>query len=234
MVPDAPHFDADGLSFFLDRIKSCACYLEFGSGGSTVVVAKLGVPFTVVESDRQFLSAVRRKVDSGPNRPGRRFLFSNIGMTTDWGCPLFDDTTPMRIAKWRRYPFAPWPMSPLPDLILIDGRFRVACALVTIKNLYDKLDFEILVDRARFDLLPGQIDRRLVDCEGTELGIEQRIEGEDAQASGSWNPDPSLLGLRDAALFQGAWRTGLGMVRRGAGARLRAQPFLHRVAQRRR
>lgn len=146
MVPDAPHFDADGLSFFLDRIKSCACYLEFGSGGSTVVVAKLGVPFTVVESDRQFLSAVRRKVDSGPNRPGRRFLFSNIGMTTDWGCPLFDDTTPMRIAKWRRYPFAPWPMSPLPDLILIDGRFRVACALVTIKNLYDKLDFEILVD----------------------------------------------------------------------------------------
>ena len=95
-------------------------------------------------------------------------------------------------------------------------------------------NFEILVDRARFDLLPGQIDRRLVDCEGTELGIEQRIEGEDAQASGSWNPDPSLLGLRDAALFQGAWRTGLGMVRRGAGARLRAQPFLHRVAQRRR
>ncbi len=37
-------------------------------------------------------------------------------------------------------------MPSLPDLVLVDGRFRVACALTAIKNLYDKFDFEILFD----------------------------------------------------------------------------------------
>ena len=50
--------------------------------------------------------------------------------------------------RWKRYALAPWhnDTSFLPDLVLIDGRFRVACALTTIKYLTNKVDFEILVD----------------------------------------------------------------------------------------
>jgi hypothetical protein len=146
IVPDAPHFETEGLAYFTERIGSCKRYLEYGSGGSTVAVARRGVPFTTVESDRRFLAAVKTKVGNGAAAAERRFLPVDIGMTGDWGYPLFFDQTPARIAKWRRYPWAPWPMSPLPDLVLIDGRFRVACALVSIKHLYDKVDFEILFD----------------------------------------------------------------------------------------
>ena len=34
----------------------------------------------------------------------------------------------------------------MPDLIIIDGRFRVACALKSIKYLYDKAGYTILLD----------------------------------------------------------------------------------------
>jgi len=34
----------------------------------------------------------------------------------------------------------------LPDLILVNGRFRVACALKSVKYLHDKVSYTILVD----------------------------------------------------------------------------------------
>jgi hypothetical protein len=142
-VPDNPLFDAGGLAFFKQRISSCSRYLEYGSGGSTVAVGRLNIPFTSVESDKRFLAAVKAKVGDGAER---QFLAADIGMVSNWGYPLFVDVTPSRLAKWRKYPCAPWPLPALPDVILIDGRFRVACALATIKNLQDKIDFEILFD----------------------------------------------------------------------------------------
>jgi hypothetical protein len=44
-----------------------------------------------------------------------------------------------RLEKWRRYPELPWAIfrekEIEPDTILIDGRFRVACALESLANL---------------------------------------------------------------------------------------------------
>jgi hypothetical protein len=145
-VPDEPHFDAEGLDYFSKRIRTCEGYLEYGSGGSTVAVARREIPCTSVESDRRFLASVKRKVKETTGFSGVRYIPVNIGMTTEWGYPLFTDLTPSRVAKWKTYPWAPWPMSRLPDLVLIDGRFRIACALVCIKHLYANMDFEILFD----------------------------------------------------------------------------------------
>lgn len=40
-VPDEPHFDTEATKMFVDLLKNADRYLEFGSGGSTVVAAKL-------------------------------------------------------------------------------------------------------------------------------------------------------------------------------------------------
>ncbi len=148
-IPTVPHFDDEGVTYFLDRLARASCYLEYGSGGSTVCVAKRGIPFTSVDSDRRFLSAVEAKAREDSDLAVGRFIAVDIGLITEWGYPLFENPTPKHVEKWKRYPMAPWPMNPLPDLVLVDGRFRVACALAALRNLYDKIDFEILIDDYR-------------------------------------------------------------------------------------
>ena len=137
-IAEAPAFEADSVPLFAERLAVAGSYLEFGSGGSTVLAAKVGVPFVSVESDRYFLRAVRRKLtDTGRLDPdSQTLLHVDIGLTEAWGAPLMHTPTPERVARWRRYPRAPWialARLPGPHLVLIDGRFRVACALEAAK-----------------------------------------------------------------------------------------------------
>ena len=119
---DEPYFDAQGVEAFKRQLARATCYLEFGSGGSTVLVDRAGIPGTSVESDRGYAKAVRSRLRGGKIR----VIWPDIGVTGPWGRPVF-----RRHSTWRRYIEAPFPMNPFPDFILIDGRFRVACALET-------------------------------------------------------------------------------------------------------
>ena len=141
-VPDQPQLDADGLAYFLDRLTKASFYLEYGSGGSTVVAASLKKPFVTLDSDRLYLESVRKKIAQYDLSNGR-LLHANIGITTAWGFPLLKTETHGRLVRWRNYAELPWTYNIRPDLILIDGRFRVHCALYSISRLDD---FEILFD----------------------------------------------------------------------------------------
>ena len=148
-IPDTPTFDAESDRYFSSRMPKARNYLEYGNGGSTIVAAKSRVRFKTVDSDPFFLRAVENKITTEYGTPGGDFIYCNIGMTHLWGVPIFKRLSADRRNRWRRYPLAPWldhDASFLPDLVLIDGRFRVACALATIKYLTDKVSFEILVD----------------------------------------------------------------------------------------
>lgn len=148
-VPDRPDFDPETIPLFLERIASARRYLEFGSGASTGLAARQGVPFTTVETDPSYLAAVRRKLAAaGTLDPSKqRFLRGNIGLTEHWGAPLFRTPTPARVARWRGYVDAPWDgAEPAPDFILVDGRFRVACALNAIRRLGGARDWELWLD----------------------------------------------------------------------------------------
>jgi hypothetical protein len=150
-IPDTPAFDVEGDRYFAARMPTARIYLEYGSGGSTIVAAKSRVRFKTVDSDPFFLRAVENKITSEFGSPNGDFLYCNIGMTELWGIPIFKRLSAGRRKRWKRYPLAPWLNDPsfLPDLVLIDGRFRVACALTTIKYLSNKVSFEILVDDYR-------------------------------------------------------------------------------------
>ena len=53
-----------------------------------------------------------------------------------------------RLNKWKNYVRAPWEIinDNKPDLIFIDGRFRVACALYSIIQMKDYPGNKILID----------------------------------------------------------------------------------------
>jgi hypothetical protein len=148
-VPERPDFDEETIPLFLSRIASARRYLEFGSGASTVLAARQGVPFTTVETDPSYLTAVRRKIAAAGmlDLAKQRFLRGDIGLTEHWGAPLFRTPTRSRLMRWRAYVDAPWQGDvPAPDFILVDGRFRAACALNAIRRLGGARDWELWLD----------------------------------------------------------------------------------------
>lgn len=106
--------------------------LEYGSGGSTVMAAEMpGKQVFSVESDKDWAQMMRGWFDQNPpsDNGAVDVIWSDIGETGDWGYPINHES-------WRRYPGYPlevWhlPEFRQPDVVLIDGRFRVGCAMAT-------------------------------------------------------------------------------------------------------
>lgn len=150
-IASKPNLHPLSYELFISKLDRANFYLEYGSGGSTYIAAEKGKDFISVDSDPYFLEAVRKKIQaSGLYNPSRqKYLYADIGLTKSWGHPLFKNKTKKRLVKWANYPNSPWihiSADRTPDLILVDGRFRVACALTTIKHLQNKTGWTLLVD----------------------------------------------------------------------------------------
>jgi hypothetical protein len=131
-VPSAPMLEPRTAEFLEAKLAEAKLYIEFGSGGSTLLADRMGVRTISVESDRYYAKAVRKRL-SGPNV---RVLTPNIGVTAPWGYPLFRRPTRRRQRRWRNYIEAPF-ANGAPDLVLIDGRFRVACSLQAAHHAHE-------------------------------------------------------------------------------------------------
>jgi len=172
-VPAEPHFDSESTAYFRKRLESARSYLEYGSGGSTILANRLVNTLVSVDSDAHFLGEVRRKLaQDGLGHHGRRALAKlihvNIGLTEEWGMPVFTKPTPRRVRRWESYPTAPWryfrSIAQQPDLILVDGRFRVACVLESLLSLSPLSNTQILLDD--YDTRPHyQVVEQFADME---------------------------------------------------------------------
>jgi len=146
-VPDDPYLDHESSSQFLSALRGCRFYLEYGSGGSTVSAAKLGKRFISVDTDRFYLEAVRQKI--GTLSAEQHLLYADIGLTGPFGTPFFKRATSRRVQRWTSYLEAPWRLvrdGDYPDMILIDGRFRIAAALMCCLHLARSPESRIWVD----------------------------------------------------------------------------------------
>lgn len=127
-------------------------YVEFGSGASTYWAARLQIPFITTDSDRYFLDSVRDKIRAeGLDDPSRqRFRHADIGLTKAWGKPVvFGRPSQRRLDKFRNYSEFPDTEEmgmPQPDLVLVDGRFRIACALKACRALRGHTDWVVVID----------------------------------------------------------------------------------------
>jgi hypothetical protein len=150
-VPDSPWFDSvETTEWFTNKLAPAKRYLEFGTGGSTFLAAKLGVDFSAVDSDPYFLRNLQKKIrTAGHDRnTGQRFYHADIGPTGPWGYPV-GPISAERLRKFRRYSDVPQSSTCdelVPDLVLVDGRFRVACALKTLRLLAETENWTLVVD----------------------------------------------------------------------------------------
>ncbi|MBV7316265.1 hypothetical protein [Shewanella sp. NIFS-20-20] len=109
--------------------------LEYGAGGSTLLAAEHGCKVISTETDPKWLielmGAYKERQLPGDIIP----ILADIGATKAWGYPIDDSA----FREWPEYPQKAWQFCKehelQPDLILIDGRFRVASFLTACINV---------------------------------------------------------------------------------------------------
>ncbi|MCH4811649.1 tetratricopeptide repeat protein [Vreelandella neptunia] len=127
-VPDAPFMSSAERDLFLKSIKRAKHYFEFGSGGSTVWAVREGLLVKGVESDAKWVNALKDKL-------GEKCQIEavDIGPTQQWGFPVSMQQAP----EFSTYSNAIHHHDQEFDLILVDGRFRVACTMATIQHILE-------------------------------------------------------------------------------------------------
>lgn len=123
-----PHMPPEAIDFFTEQLIKSRKYVEFGSGGSTVLASTLSIATTSVESDAYYAKAVAAQLIGDSVKQ----IIASLGPSMAWGMPAFP-----RAKLARRYVMAPWGEHEFADFILVDGRYRVACALASAKQTYD-------------------------------------------------------------------------------------------------
>ncbi len=133
-IKPVPHMDDEGRALLEARLDGTQCLLEFGAGGSSMTAARLKVPTVIsVESDADFLAATGAAVRATATHTAFVGHHADIGPVQEWGNPA--DRS--KVQLWPRYCSSVWARIaseglPQPDLVLIDGRFRVACLLAAL------------------------------------------------------------------------------------------------------
>ena len=129
-IPENPAFTPATERWFRENIAKTDFYLEFGTGASTRLAQEAGCRIVGIESDPRWLKALRETI---PSTHTIRLFHADIGIVGAWGYPIFRSPSGSRLAKWRRYTLIAEKeiqrIGQFPDFVLIDGRFRLACAL---------------------------------------------------------------------------------------------------------
>jgi hypothetical protein len=110
---------------------SAPAMVEFGCGGSTAILLEVGHRLLSVDSDAAWLARVAAP-QAAAIAAGRLVQHhADIGPLGDWGWPL----NPPSALQGQTYWHAPWQHMPSADFVLVDGRFRIACALAAHARL---------------------------------------------------------------------------------------------------
>lgn len=123
---EKPYMTEKEIHFLKDALKDAREYFEFGIGGSTILAAtypKLSI--SGIDSSRVWIREVKDEVRQ---RGNVKFKYVFIGLLGAFGRPL----SYRNKFFWKRYSKAIHELAQKPDVILIDGRFRVACAVQAI------------------------------------------------------------------------------------------------------
>jgi hypothetical protein len=115
----------------LRRFMTSSCsYFEFGMGGSTCLAAELVTnDIHAIDSDPMWVANVRENIGETQKRISLQHI--DVGPTGAWGTPipnsgcehLYDAYSASIAGVGTKF-----------DLVLVDGRFRVACVLQTLQS----------------------------------------------------------------------------------------------------
>jgi len=124
-------------NLFLETITGAKNYLEWGAGGTTIAVLQnYGCRVYCVESSAEWSLHMQKaypQIRAGMESGQLALKRVDIGKTKAWGVPADES----RKEHWPKYSSEIFGDKIPFDVVLVDGRFRVACALQAILNTDD-------------------------------------------------------------------------------------------------
>ncbi len=136
--------------YFYKKISQSKLFLEFGSGTTTLLAQTLNKNFISIESDKRFYIYLKRKIESIPKRKKNKskYLLKSFGVTGFYSrihfikWKKYNETFQNKVNKYSSEVFKN--LKKIPDLVLVDGRYRLLCLI----NLYEFLK------KKRFSISP--------------------------------------------------------------------------------
>jgi hypothetical protein len=161
-------------------------YFEYGTGGSTRLALMSTIEKIVaIDSDAAWIKKLSEEpiVAKAINSSKITLKHVDIGPVKAWGWPVSEDSKSL----WPNYVNSIDSISFMPDVVLVDGRFRAACALkvfmkygrsvlVVIHDFFERLSaygvvFEFADEVSRCDSLVVLRVKEKVD----QAGLERRF-----------------------------------------------------------
>jgi hypothetical protein len=138
----------NGRDLNLKLLEECEkkTVLEFGSGGSTLFFASCAEKVVSIESDKKYSEIVNNEIIKRNLQAKAMVLYSNIGPTKSFGQPI-EFLKPLYKFKYKNYIESYFRSDREvlePQVVFIDGRFRVWCAIECCKRI--KHNFTIILD----------------------------------------------------------------------------------------
>lgn len=140
---------------FVESVSTCTAYAEYGCGASTIWCANnTTVPIIAVDSSLEWIARVS---DSSERSDDLKMVHIDLGELGDWGRPVAYDNR----SVFSDYIAAPWSHGFKPDLILVDGRFRVACFLQSLVSASagSTILFDDYTERRQYHVVEEFVER---------------------------------------------------------------------------
>ena len=120
------------VALFIRYISKAANYFESGCGGSTMIACKAGKPdlrVTSIDSSKEWIGIVLNSTHVAEKSAKKLLTMTpiDIGPIGAWGFPK--DSSAESKSTWHKYSKAISATGEKYDLVLVDGRFRVACLI---------------------------------------------------------------------------------------------------------
>ena len=112
--------------FFKKKLSKSKLYLEIGSGKSTILAEKLNKYYFSIETSKMFYSLLKKKLKKKNN-----LKYFNLGIVGDYSYPLF--IYKKKAINYLNFINRFMELNQFPDLILVDGRYRVLILLNILK-----------------------------------------------------------------------------------------------------
>lgn len=125
------------LPLFMKYLQKCSNYFEIGTGASTYAASKIDGIQNIysVESDKNWIQKIAENIQ---DKDKVIFLFNEMGTNGNWGYPGKHATNQQKINYSDQIHALTDEQFKTIDLILIDGRFRVACCLKCFNKMNDE------------------------------------------------------------------------------------------------
>jgi protein O-GlcNAc transferase len=154
-----PSFKIKDKDLFYKYLNNSKIYFEYGSGGSTYQASIRDniIKIYSVESDKEWLNTLEQKITS----KNVIYMFNEMNVQPNtWGHPGPNSTQLQRINYSNQIRELTLDEQKSIDLILIDGRFRVACCLkcFDIINNDCLIVFDDFLDRPKYHVVLNYYD----------------------------------------------------------------------------